>query len=323
LEIVSAHFDEHEIILEPSAGSGVFLSLLPPEKRVGIDLEPAHPEVVKQDFFTYEPPIGKAVCVVGNPPFGKNSSLAVNFFNHASLFADTIAFIFPRTFRKRSVQNRLDLNFHLDTEILLEKNSFHTPDGQLYDVPCVFQVWKKKPEKRKPFLIEKEHEDFEFLSKSDMDQELEGVSLSIQGSSFSSREEVSYGNITEEELESLKKLRAKFPAFFSNHSVKNIKRKFSWKRKPTFAWRRAGSNSGKVYRDYEECPLEGFEFILAKNDKVIEIFERMWKTEWNPKIDPARKSSKWDTAGQASISRSELIGLYKLTKADLGDKEGE
>ena len=103
-------FSEYEKILEPSAGTGVFLDLLPSEKRVGIDLDPKHDEIVEQDFFLYK---GTENLVIGNPPFGRVSSLAIKFFNHAATFADTIAFIIPRTFRRVSVQNKLNLHFHL------------------------------------------------------------------------------------------------------------------------------------------------------------------------------------------------------------------
>ena len=55
-----------------------------------------------------------AACLahdLGNPPFGKNCSLAIKFFNKAAEFADLIAFIIPRTFKRISIQNKLNLNF--------------------------------------------------------------------------------------------------------------------------------------------------------------------------------------------------------------------
>ena len=44
---------KYELVLEPSAGAGDFLERLPKATRVGVDLEPAHPEVTQQDFFDY------------------------------------------------------------------------------------------------------------------------------------------------------------------------------------------------------------------------------------------------------------------------------
>ena len=48
---------------------------------------------------------------------------------------------------KESIQNKLDLNFHLDRYIELPYNSFLL-NGEDYGVNCVFQIWKKKNVKR-------------------------------------------------------------------------------------------------------------------------------------------------------------------------------
>ena len=106
-----------DYVVEPSAGAGDFLRRLPKDTRVGIDLEPADPEIEQGDFFDFKPATTKNVLTIGNPPFGKNSSLAVKFFNHAASFSDCIAFIVPRTFRKPSIINRLHQNFHLIEEL--------------------------------------------------------------------------------------------------------------------------------------------------------------------------------------------------------------
>lgn len=79
---------------------------------------------------------------IGNPPFGKNSSLAIAFFNKAAEFSSIIAFILPRTFRKQSLIKKLNNNFFMCFEHLLDQNSFIF-EGEDYDVPCVFQVWVK------------------------------------------------------------------------------------------------------------------------------------------------------------------------------------
>ena len=123
-----------DYVVEPSAGAGDFLRRLPKATRVGIDLEPADPEIKKGDFFDFKPATTENVLTIGNPPFGKNSSLAVKFFNHAASFSDFIAFIVPRTFRKPSIINRLHQNFHLTKELILPLNSFYTPEGEDYEV---------------------------------------------------------------------------------------------------------------------------------------------------------------------------------------------
>lgn len=77
---------------------------------------------------------------IGNPPFGKNASLAISFVNRACEFSDVVAFILPRTFEKTSVQRKLDRHFFLAAQMALDGHSF-TFKGESYDVPCVFQIW--------------------------------------------------------------------------------------------------------------------------------------------------------------------------------------
>lgn len=64
----------NDTYLEPSAGLGDFYSRLPSQKT-GIDLDsPMFQPAV--NFLTYTQ---TNFSVVGNPPFGKNSSLAIQF----------------------------------------------------------------------------------------------------------------------------------------------------------------------------------------------------------------------------------------------------
>ena len=99
--------------------------------------------------------------MIGNPPFGRVSSLAIKFFNHSAKWATVIAFIIPRTFRKISVQNRLDDRFHLvyDEEIPNKPCCF-TPE---MSVKCCFQIWEKKENKRELLELPKTHNDWGFL----------------------------------------------------------------------------------------------------------------------------------------------------------------
>ncbi|MCK9607572.1 MAG: hypothetical protein M0R33_14115 [Methylomonas sp.] len=155
-------WSEWGMVIEPSAGNGSFLTRIPTDKKLGIDISPEHKDIIKQDFLTYRPPsnIGK-ILVVGNPPFGRVSSLAIKFFNHASNWADIIAFIIPRTFRRVSVHNKLNANFHLvfDEEIPMEPCSFYPP----MMVKCCFQIWEKKDTKRTIVELSTTHDDWDFL----------------------------------------------------------------------------------------------------------------------------------------------------------------
>ena len=152
-----------DVFLEPSAGDGAFFELMPPERRVGVDLEPKHPEVVEQNFITqFVPRAGvRRWVVVGNPPFGKNSSLAVQFLNKAAEVAEVIAFLVPLTFRKQSLQRRLQVNFELVSEISLGDEAF-VFEGRPYSVPCCFQVWRKTEAVREQVLAPLQHKDFKF-----------------------------------------------------------------------------------------------------------------------------------------------------------------
>ena len=138
---------EFDLVLEPSAGTGSFYDLLPPDRRTGIDLDPQAPGITQCDFFDWQPPQDSRVLVVGNPPFGKNANTAVKFFNRAAEFADAIAFVLPRTFRKPSVIDRLHDRFHCVHDELVPDNSFEW-QGQPYDVWCCAQIWERRSQRR-------------------------------------------------------------------------------------------------------------------------------------------------------------------------------
>jgi hypothetical protein len=157
------------VFLEPSAGAGAFFKLFPRSRRIGLDLEPNHPEVIEQDFFLFKhDPSRTPLITVGNPPFGKNSSLAVRFFNHAAQFSSVIAFIIPKTFRKESIQKRLDANFSCVLDNDLPPNSFLF-EGSPYDVPCCFQIWVKTNKSRVHVNTPRTHSNFSFVARSQAD----------------------------------------------------------------------------------------------------------------------------------------------------------
>lgn len=147
-------FDGVDLFLEPSAGTGNFFNLMDEKLRVGIDLDPKCNGVICQDFLTWQAPANKKIYTIGNPPFGKNSGLAVQFFNHAASFSECVAFIVPRTFRKASIINRLNKNFHLIYDEVVPDNSFIYNDKP-YNVWCCAQIWVKSDRKREPIKIYK------------------------------------------------------------------------------------------------------------------------------------------------------------------------
>jgi len=312
----------YDVLLEPSAGDGAFFDLLPPAQREGYDLEPAHPggEIKTLDFFDYQADPTKTYLAVGNPPFGKNSSLAKRFFVHAATFAQTIAFVLPRTFRKSTTINQLPGDFHKVEEIILPLESFELPDGAPYAVPCVFQVWERKEIKREEIVDPKTHSDFSFLRESE-DCEISEALVSLEFPIHYGQEEVASTMMLMEDYESLLKLRKQHPLLFRHHKVKRVKRNIKWKTAPDFVCRRAGAQAGKITLDYGGASLEGNLFIKAHDAKVVDIFHRMWDTWWDPNIDIERANSKWDTAGTPSLSKGEIVAHYKKMKEEFNEQK--
>lgn len=128
-------------IIEPSCGNGAFVKLLP-NNTIYMDID-AVDENIRADFLKSNIPRSDLTYLtIGNPPYGKNSNLAVKFFNHAASYSNMIAFILPKTFVKSSIQNQLDLSFHLFRSLEIPENSFLFMDKD-YSVPCVFQIWSR------------------------------------------------------------------------------------------------------------------------------------------------------------------------------------
>jgi len=105
------------------------------------------------------------VLVVGNPPFGSNGRLALQFLNHALKFADTVAFVLPKSFKGDAFLGDIDTHAHLLFQKDLPRNSFEV-DGAAKDVPTVFQIWEYKEEQRPPVQLAPAHRDFEFLPQT-------------------------------------------------------------------------------------------------------------------------------------------------------------
>jgi hypothetical protein len=143
----------NDVIVEPSAGNGSFIkgikSLTSNFKFY--DLEPDNDEIIKQDYLLYDYGIIKKtyskIHIIGNPPFGRQSSLAIKFIKKSCEFCDSISFILPKSFKKDSLKNKFPLNFHLIFEIDLPDKSFLV-DGLEHNVPCIFQIWEKKTSNR-------------------------------------------------------------------------------------------------------------------------------------------------------------------------------
>lgn len=159
LDFIEKNNIQFDFWLEPSAGTGSFFDLLPSNK-IGLDIDPKHEKVKKTDFLNYSFKKNLKYITIGNPPFGKNSSLAIKFFNKSSESSELIAFILPKTFKKNSVHVKLNCFFELVYEKDIPENSFIMNEKEK-DVPCVFQIWKKSLQVR-TLVIPSETQDFIF-----------------------------------------------------------------------------------------------------------------------------------------------------------------
>jgi predicted RNA methylase len=139
-----------DLIIEPSAGNGSFIEGIKSltSNHIFYDIEPECDEIIKQDYLLCDTHDFKdtysKIHGIGNPPFGRQSSLAIQFIKKSCEFCDSISFILPKSFKKDSLKKHFPLLFHLIFEIDIPENSFLV-NGIEHDVPCVFQIWEKKP----------------------------------------------------------------------------------------------------------------------------------------------------------------------------------
>lgn len=140
------------LFIDPACGTGAFVNALlnanvPLNNIAYVDID-ATDATVRHDFlkmnisqlFTLHDQKYDVRIVIGNPPFGQNSNLAVGFINKAAHFADVVAFILPLTFAKPVFCNRLDARMVLCQQIRLPKMSFMY-DNQPYGISTIFQIW--------------------------------------------------------------------------------------------------------------------------------------------------------------------------------------
>lgn len=160
---------EEDLIIEPSAGNGAFIEEIKKLSSIYLfyDIEPHHEEIIKQNYLDFDEKIienkYKEIHIIGNPPFGRQSSLAIKFIKKSCKFCDSISFILPKSFKKDSMKSCFKNNFHLLCQVDLPDKAFLVNEEE-YTVPCVFQIWKKKDVHREP-LIKLKPVNFTFVNK--------------------------------------------------------------------------------------------------------------------------------------------------------------
>jgi hypothetical protein len=138
------------VVIEPAGGTGSFVRAVGDfgvTQVLSFDIEPKFDGVTKADFLGVDLSrlAAHSAVAISNPPFGRNNSLSIPFFNHAASACDTIAFIVPRSWRKWSVINRLDRDFHLVSDVDVKVDyvdELGDSVGTRLRLNTCFQIWQ-------------------------------------------------------------------------------------------------------------------------------------------------------------------------------------
>lgn len=134
-----------DLVIEPSAGNGVFISVIKKlsNNHLFIDIKPEHPDIKKHNFLTMKD-IAEA-HYIGNPPFGNKAATAIRFIKHAiASKAKSISFILPISFRKSSFQKSFERHYHLVYDKIMPENAFVYRNKDR-NIRTVFQIWVRRP----------------------------------------------------------------------------------------------------------------------------------------------------------------------------------
>jgi len=151
---------EGKLVIEPAGGTGAFVKAakdLRAKKVISFDIEPKSPDIALGDFLEADLSAVTGAITISNPPFGRNNSLSIPFFNKAAKHSDYIAFIVPRSWRKWSVINRLDRDFHLihDQDLSID---YVDETGEMVwqksNLRTCFQVWQRQDKQRELIKVQ-------------------------------------------------------------------------------------------------------------------------------------------------------------------------
>jgi predicted RNA methylase len=151
---------EGKLIIEPAGGTGAFIKAaktLGAQKVISFDIEPKADGVALGDFLEADLSSVSSAITISNPPFGRNNSLSIPFFNKAAKHSDYIAFIVPRSWRKWSVINRLDRDFHLihDEDLSID---YVDETGEMVwqksNLRTCFQLWQRQDKQRELIKVQ-------------------------------------------------------------------------------------------------------------------------------------------------------------------------
>lgn len=144
--------NNNDLFIEPSAGTGEFIKLIKNdfEKNLSYDINPRQDYIIKKNFLEVDFNKIKQdynnckIHLIGNPPFGRQSSLVRKFIKHSIQHVSSFSFILPCSFKKESMNRSFGKKFHLIYEMELPNNSFYLVNNKNHHVPTIFQIWEKK-----------------------------------------------------------------------------------------------------------------------------------------------------------------------------------
>ena len=318
------NLQKDDLCIEPSAGNGSFIngikSLFKHYKFY--DLKPENSEIIKQDYlnFDYNTLIKNYNCkihIIGNPPFGRQSSLAIKFIKKSAKYCDSISFILPKSFKKDSMKKHFPLHFHLIAEHDLPVNSFLV-DNKEYDVQCVFQIWEKKDFTR--HIEEKNIENkFTFIKKEiitlDNDSDIKKL--------FNNDKKINTNNNYDFDtwkskfiytkkikkstaVKKLKELYNKDPLQSEIEDFMAKEQKLIYSRfneTPDISFRRVGIYAGTIDREINNKSHESHYFIKFNNPLTEKKYIELSNINY---------PSKNNTVGPRSISKQELIKEFNM-----------
>ena len=152
--------------LECCAGSGNILQHMPPDRRLGIDINPLASDIVQADFFSYvlDPTL---LWVMLTNPFFANDTPTRIFNRAAAQKVRLIGLVVPAHLRtdKAHWVNRLDPYYWCIHDELLPQESF-LRYAKSHDVPARFQIWVRRATRREPLKERTEHPDLIWVPRS-------------------------------------------------------------------------------------------------------------------------------------------------------------
>lgn len=154
-----ADIDEDCVFLEPSAGDGAFVYAMeqadvPVDHIIALDIAPAaltqcsakihRHDFISNDFYAKldslgitRPSSSNRTVIVGNPPFGEQCKLAIEFVNRALELGRYCAFILPMSFYKETIQSKLSGRV---IEIVPIENTDYRVGDETVSVPSAFFI---------------------------------------------------------------------------------------------------------------------------------------------------------------------------------------